>query len=85
MIKERFATRPPAQLNYGAHQSGMYEESLKYYRDLKNVIDTSYEEGRIEGKQEAQIEVARKALQAGLPPQTVAQITGMPIEEIQRL
>ncbi|HND89693.1 MAG TPA: Rpn family recombination-promoting nuclease/putative transposase, partial [Saprospiraceae bacterium] len=70
---------------FSQDERDMYEESLKYYRDLKNVIDTSYEEGRIEGKQEAQIEVARKALQAGLPPQTVAQITGMPIEEIERL
>ncbi len=27
-----------------------YEESLKYYRDLKNSLDTAKEEGRIEGK-----------------------------------
>lgn len=26
-----------------------YEESLKYYRDIKNVVDTSREEGLIEG------------------------------------
>jgi len=26
-----------------------YEQSLKYYRDLKNVIDASYMEGREEG------------------------------------
>lgn len=26
-----------------------YEESLKYYRDLKNVVDTSREEGILEG------------------------------------
>jgi len=26
-----------------------YEESLKYYRDIKNVVDTSREEGRVEG------------------------------------
>jgi len=29
-----------------------YEKSLKYYRDLKNVVDTSYEEGKAEGKVE---------------------------------
>ncbi|MDT8406702.1 MAG: DUF4351 domain-containing protein, partial [Methylococcales bacterium] len=27
-----------------------YESSLKYYRDLKNVIDTAREEGREEGQ-----------------------------------
>ncbi len=31
-----------------------YEESLKYYRDLKNVVDTSFDEGREEGKIEGQ-------------------------------
>jgi predicted transposase/invertase (TIGR01784 family) len=33
-----------------------YEESLKYYRDLKNVIDTSFEEGREEGRSEGREE-----------------------------
>lgn len=29
-----------------------YEASLKKYRDLKNVIDTSFEEGKAEGFEE---------------------------------
>ncbi len=29
-----------------------YEDSLKYYRDLKNVIDTAWEEGKEEGFEE---------------------------------
>ena len=29
-----------------------YQASLKYYRDLKNVIDTAYGDGRIEGHEE---------------------------------
>uniref|UniRef100_UPI000481AF47 PD-(D/E)XK nuclease family transposase n=1 Tax=Oceanospirillum beijerinckii TaxID=64976 RepID=UPI000481AF47 len=29
-----------------------YESSLKYYRDLKNVIDTARDEGREEGREE---------------------------------
>ena len=29
-----------------------YQSSLKYYRDLKNVVDTSKEEGREEGIEE---------------------------------
>ena len=29
-----------------------YEDSLKYYRDMKNVIDTAAMEAREEGKQE---------------------------------
>ncbi|BDS12047.1 Rpn family recombination-promoting nuclease/putative transposase [Aureispira anguillae] len=33
-----------------------YEERLKYYRDLKNIVDASKEEGRMEGKMEGKIE-----------------------------
>ena len=33
-----------------------YESSLKYYRDLKNVIDTAREEGRAEGRAEGREE-----------------------------
>ena len=33
-----------------------YQQSLKYYRDIKNSIDTSFEEGRAEGRIEGRIE-----------------------------
>ena len=33
-----------------------YEQSLKYYRDLKNVIDTSFGEGESKGHAEGRIE-----------------------------
>lgn len=42
-----------------------YEESLKNYRDLKNVIDTAFGEGKIEGKLEGKIEGIIKALKRG--------------------
>ena len=29
-------------------ECAQYEESVKYYRDIKNVVDTSHEEGREE-------------------------------------
>ncbi len=32
-----------------------YEQSLKYYRDLKNVIDTAIMEGRMEGRMEGEM------------------------------
>jgi predicted transposase YdaD len=42
-----------------------YEKSLKYYRDLKNVVDTSHEEGRLEGRAEGLQEGLQKGLQKG--------------------
>jgi predicted transposase/invertase (TIGR01784 family) len=47
-----------------------YEDSLKYYRDLKNSLDTAREEGleigRLEGKKEMQREIAKEMLKNGL-------------------
>ena len=36
--------------SFSAEEKVQYEESLKYYRDLKNVVDTSREEGLKEGR-----------------------------------
>ncbi len=34
---------------FNRKQQGAYEKSLKYYRDLKNVTDTAFVEGKDEG------------------------------------
>ncbi len=66
-----------------------YEDSLKYYRDLKNSIDTAREEGKIEGKIEGKternIEIAKKALAKGLSIKDVSELTGMTELEIKNL
>jgi len=70
-----------------------YEESLKYYRDLKNVVDTSKEEGKeegkiegkIEGKAERSIEVAINLIKQGISSDIVAKATGLSKEEIEKL
>lgn len=51
-----------------------YERSLKYYRDLKNVIDTTFDQGlakgiivgKSEGKVENPLEIARQMKLKGL-------------------
>jgi predicted transposase/invertase (TIGR01784 family) len=62
-----------------------YEESLKYYRDLKNVLDTSFDEGKAEGKAELKIEIARQMKSEGEPVEKIVRFTGLPVEEIERL
>jgi len=42
-----------------------YEASLKYYRDLKNVIDTAVAEGESKGRLEGKIEGISKSLRRG--------------------
>ena len=70
---------------FDPEEKARYEESLKYYRDLKNVVDTSYEEGREEGKAEKEIEVIIKSQEAGLDVETISKITGRSIEEIKKI
>lgn len=62
-------------------EKSKYEESLKYYRDLKNVVDTSFDEGKAEGKMEMALRMKLKGLDLSL----IAEITGLSVEEIQRL
>ena len=58
-----------------------YEQSLKYYRDMKNVIDTSFDDGKIEKA----FEVARNALLENLPVSVIVRLTGLSEEEINAL
>jgi PD-(D/E)XK nuclease family transposase len=48
---------------FSPEERGAYNDSLKYYRDLKNSLDTSFEEGKMEGK----TEVIRHGYLKGLP------------------
>ena len=58
-----------------------YEDSLKYYRDLKNVTDTAREEGR-----EEQLREAVRTLQAnGFAVEAVAAGLTLSVETVRRL
>jgi predicted transposase/invertase (TIGR01784 family) len=50
---------------FSSSEKEEYEDSLKTYRDLKNVIDTSYDDGKIEGELEAQTKGIIKSLKRG--------------------
>jgi len=70
-----------------------YEESLKVYRDLKGVIDTSFEEGEKvglekgfgKGKDEKAREVAKAMKNEGEPIEKISMYTGLSSEEIETL
>jgi len=49
---------------------------LKAYRDLKGVVDTSYEEGKTEGRVEEKM---------GEPLEKISGYTGLSIKEINQL
>jgi len=62
-----------------------YEDSLKYYRDIKNSLDTAREEGKMEGKIEEKIETAKTGLKEGLSVEMILKLTGLTKEEIEKL
>ena len=62
-----------------------YQESLKNYLDLKNVIVTSRNEGIQEGKAEGKAEIAKIMKQRGMDINDISEITGLSKEQIERL
>jgi predicted transposase/invertase (TIGR01784 family) len=74
-----------------------YEDSLKYYRDLKNSLDTAREEGKLEGLVEGKIEgkiegvlegkleVAKNLLANGVSIEIIIKATGLSELEIKNL
>lgn len=75
--------------NFSPDEYKSYETSLKYYRDLKNSLDTAKEEGviagRIEGRFEREIEIAKNLKSLGLDIETIKKATGLSQDEILKL
>jgi len=87
--------------NFTPDQLEKYEDSLKYYRDIKNSLDTAKEEGREEGKEEGRkegkeegrkegkeegkLEVAKKMLKSGMSIDDVTTFTGISKNELEKL
>ena len=58
-----------------------YEDSLKYYRDLKNSLDTKFDEG----KNERSKEIAMNLLRMNMPIESIIEVTGLTMEELLKL
>ena len=99
-LQERIFTRLFEQAEiakYTPEERQDYEESLKVYRDMKNVLDTAelkglkkgLEQGMRQGIEQGALDERKKNAMAmkalGLPLETIAKVTGMPVEDIARL
>jgi len=62
-----------------------YEDSLKYYRDLKNSLDTAREEGLLEGIEKGIEKVARNMMHKGISIEIIAETTGLTEQQIEKL
>jgi predicted transposase/invertase (TIGR01784 family) len=59
--------------NFSSTEQETYQNSLKYYRDMNNVVDTARQEGRQEGRQEVieQMLEQQRSLLLRLLPRTI--------------
>lgn len=78
--------------NFSPMEQGAYEDSLKYYRDLNNVVDTSRQEGRKEGREEGLEEGAIRVIVrqlekrfSQLPEGILSAIQSLNVEESEAL
>jgi predicted transposase/invertase (TIGR01784 family) len=83
--------------NFDEKQLEEYEDSLKKYRDLKGVVDTSFEEGLEEGEKvglekgikkgrtEEKIAMAKKLKEKGINIDIISETSGLLKEEIEKL
>ncbi len=92
---DAFTKAELGNLDRNAHTE--YENSLKVYRDLKNVLDTAKDtgihqgyqlgkiEGKMEGKLEGKIETVKQAKLMGLSIEDIIKLTELTKEEIEQL
>ena len=70
---------------FGSLERDKYETSLKNYRDLKSVIDTAFDDGKLEGKLEARIESAKQLKALGVSIEIIMKSTNLSKTEIENL
>ncbi len=77
IFEKLFATAEIAKFTISQVHS--YEDSLKYYRDLKNSLDTAREEGMEKGIEK----VAINAIKLGKSNDEIMELTGLSLEQIK--
>ena len=83
IFEKLFKTAEIAKFSQKERQE--YEDSLKYYRDLVNTVDTAEQEGEEKGKRKEKIEVAKKCLKKRMSISDIIELTGLSKEEIENL
>jgi hypothetical protein len=63
----------------------LLKEEQGEIRDLKNSLDTAFEEGKEEGEQKKEREIVINGLRQGLEKEMIASLTGLSIEAIEKI
>ena len=70
---------------FSKEEADAYEESLKSYRDLKNSLDTAFEEGMEKGREEEKREIIKKLIGIGLDVASISTATGYSEHQIKEI
>jgi len=82
--KERYIN-PYTDFDFTPQDAREYEESVRIYRDLTNVVNTAERKGREEGREEERINTARKMKADGMPSELIAKYTSLSVGDIEAL
>lgn len=95
IFRNAFEKAELAKFNHSEYES--YERSLKDYRDIKGILDTAYDEGKLEGIEEGKVlgieegkleekrEIVRQGKKMGLSNLDLSKLTGLSEEEIIKI
>ena len=70
---------------YTEEERRQYEASQKEYWDYTSTMDTAYMKGEKKGREEEKASMARRMKADGIPVETIAKYTGLPINEVSAL
>ena len=71
--------------NFTSDEYKQYKKSLENMSDWDNIINSTADRSREEGRAEGRMEVAKKMLSMSLDIETIAQATGLSVEQIEAL
>jgi PD-(D/E)XK nuclease family transposase len=74
-----------AYINLTKEEKTMYDSSLKYKWDNKNVLDYAVSTAKAEGEHKKALDIARVLKKEGLTSEFIAKTTKLSIEEIEKL
>ena len=91
IFEKAFSTAEVAR--YTPAEQRTYEESLKVYRDLINVVKTAERKGMAEGLKQGieqgqyaeKLKIAANSLTLGIDVEIIAKLTGLSVDEIKKL
>lgn len=87
-LQERIFTRLFDQAEiarFSPKERREYQESIKDYWDYYSTMTTSFNKGKAEGKDETKREHAIKMKELGISPEMISQVTGLTVEEVEKL